>query len=77
MMILLKLVIVVAVVGLLRSLKWFRNLSREMDEAAYTSVRKIMRASEEYGYPPEAGPLFIVVVALILTLMLPLTPFFR
>ena len=77
MVIILKLLIVVAVVGLLRSLKWFRNMGRELDESAYASVKKLMRASEEYGYPPEAGPLFVVLMALLLTLMLPLTPFVR
>ena len=77
MIVLLKLLIVVAVVGLLRSLEWFKNMSHELDESAYASVKKLMRASEEYGYPPEAGPLFIVLMALFLTLMLPFTPFFR
>ena len=77
MIILLKVFIVVAVVGLLRSLAWFKNMSRELDEFAYGSIKKLMRASEESGYPPAAGPLFVVLMALFLTLMLPLTPFFR
>ena len=52
MIVFLKILIVVAVVGLLRSSVWFRSMSRELDESAYSSIKKLMSVSEEYGYPP-------------------------
>jgi hypothetical protein len=70
MLIGLKLLIVVAVVGLLRSCQWFRNIGRELDEAVYASIKRIMRASEESGFPPYAGPLLIILTALIFALSL-------
>jgi hypothetical protein len=51
MSVLLKLLIVVAVVSILRSSERFRSMSRDLDEAALDSLQKIMRASEECGYP--------------------------
>jgi hypothetical protein len=69
MMFLLKIVIVIAAVGLLHTFQWFKNIGRDVDEAAYASLKRIMLASEEYGYPPAAGPLLIVLTALLLTLL--------
>src|SRR5262245_25049485 len=57
--VLLKLLIVVAVVGLLRSSERFRSMSTELDEAALASLRKLMLATEESGYPRETIPLLI------------------
>ena len=59
MIVLLKLLIVVAVVGLLRSSEKFRRISQEFDEAALVSLQRLVRASEESGYPPETVPLLI------------------
>ena len=53
MVVFLKLLIIVAVVGLLRSSEKFKEMSRELDEAALVSLKRIMRATEESGYPPE------------------------
>jgi hypothetical protein len=59
MIVLLKILIVVAVVGVLRSSERFRAMSTELDEAALASLRKLMLATEECGYPRETIPLLI------------------
>lgn len=61
MIVLLKLLIVAAVVSVLRSSESFRRMSAELDEAAVVSLKKIMRATEESGYPPEVIPLLIAL----------------
>src|SRR5262249_53953617 len=73
MSILLKILIVAAVVGTLRSLRWFRDMSQDLDEAAYASIRKIMGASEECGSPPETIPLLMILTALMFTLSMAFT----
>jgi len=70
MAVLLKLLIVVAVVSILRSSQRFRTMSRELDEAALDSLQKIMRASEESGYPSELIPLMIALSALMFMAMM-------
>ena len=70
MFVLLKLLIVVAVVSILRSSERFRAMSQELDEAALDSLQKIMRASEESGYPAELIPLMIALSAVMFMAML-------
>ena len=70
MSVLLKLLIVVAVVSILRSSQKFRTMSRELDEAALDSLQKIMRASEESGYPSELVPLLIALSAVMFMAMM-------
>ena len=67
MVVLLKLLIVVAVVGILRSSEKFRTMSREFDEAAFVSLKRIMRATEESGYPPKT--ILLLIAMTVITLM--------
>ena len=73
MIILSKIFIVIAVVGLLRCSQTFRSMSRELDEQAYAALRRIMRATEESGYPPQLIPFLILMTALCFMLSLYLT----
>ncbi len=59
-----KLVIIAAVVGILRSFQSFRSMSRELDERAFTALKRIMHATEECGYPPQLVPLLMLLTAL-------------
>jgi hypothetical protein len=59
MIVLLKLLVVLCVVCVLRSSEKFRTMSRELDEAALVSLKRIICATEEAGYPPEIIPLLI------------------
>ena len=71
----LKILIAVSVVGLLRSSQTFRRMSAELDEAAYLSLMKIMRATEESGYQPETVPLLIILSTIaFMTMMAALNP---
>ena len=70
MNVLLKLLIVVAVVSILRSSQKFRTMSRELDQAALDSLQKIMRASEESGYPAELIPLMIALSTVMFMAMM-------
>jgi hypothetical protein len=62
-----KLLIIVAVVGLLRSSQTFREMSREADETALVSLKRIMRLTEEYGYPPET--IFLLIALSVIAFM--------
>ena len=64
MLVLTKIFIIVAAVGLLRSSPSFRAVSRELDERAFAALRQIMRATEESGYPAPLIPLMILLTAL-------------
>ena len=64
MLILTKLLIIVAAVGLLRSSPAIQNMSRDLDEQAFAALRRIMRATEECGYPAPLIPLLILLTAL-------------
>ena len=70
MSVVLKILIAVAVVGVLRSSQTFRRMSSEFDEAVFLSLRKIMRASEESGYQPETVPLLIVLSTIAFMMMM-------
>ena len=62
--ILTKVLIAVALMGLLRCSERFRSMSRELDEAVFAAIRRIMHATEEYGYPPEFFPILLLLTAL-------------
>jgi hypothetical protein len=40
-------------------------MSREFDESAAVSLKRMMRATEESGYPPETIPFLIVLTTVI------------
>jgi hypothetical protein len=63
-LILSKILIAVALVGLLRCSEKFRCMSRELDEQALAAMKKIMHATEEHGYPPHLIPLLMLLTAL-------------
>ena len=68
-----KLLIVAAVVGLLRSSARFQSMSRELDERAFAALRRIMNATEECGYPRELVPILMLLTALTFMLSMLLT----
>jgi len=68
-----KILLVVAVVGILRSSSRFRSMSRELDEQALTALKRIMRATEECGYPPVLIPLLMLLTALTFLLSISFT----
>ena len=64
MLILSKVLIIVAVVGLMRSSPAIRSMSRDLDEQAFAALRRIMRVTEERGWPPLLVPLLMLLTAL-------------
>ena len=64
MIILTKLLITISLVGLLRTSVRFQSMSRELDEHAFAALKRIMNASEEYGYPRELIPVLMLLTAL-------------
>ena len=62
--ILLKVLFIASAVGTLWSSTTFRNMSRELDNSALTSIRRMMNAAEESGFPPAIVPLLIILTAL-------------
>jgi hypothetical protein len=67
-LILCKILIAVSVVGLLRCSEGFRAMSREVDERALAALKRIMYATEEFGYPPQLVPLLMLLTALYFVL---------
>jgi hypothetical protein len=63
-LILSKILIAVALAGLLRCSVRFRRMSRELDEQVLTAIKKIMHVTEEHGYPPHLIPLLLLLTAL-------------
>ena len=63
-LILSKILIIVSVVSLLRCSEKFRSMSRELDEQAFTALRRIMHATEDRGYPPQLVPVLMLLTAL-------------
>ena len=64
MLVLSKLLIVVAIVGLLRCSASFRSMSRQLDEQAFAALRRMMSVTEDCGYPPQLIPLLILLIAI-------------
>jgi hypothetical protein len=62
-LILTKILIIVAAVGLFRSSPAIQTMSRDLDEQAFAALRRIMRATEECGYPAPLIPLLILLTA--------------
>jgi hypothetical protein len=58
-----KALIVFSVVGLLRCSGNFRRMSRELDEQVFKTVKRLMHATEESGYPPQLIPLLMLLTA--------------
>ena len=73
MLILAKLLIIAAVVGLLRSSPAVQGMSRELDEQAFAALKRIMRVTEECGYPAPLIPLLILLTALSFMLSMYIT----
>jgi hypothetical protein len=48
-------------------------MSRELDQQAFAALKRIMRATEESGYPPQLIPLLILLTALSFMLSLYVT----
>lgn len=63
MLILSKILISISLVGLLRCSSTFREKSREFDEQAFAALRRIMRVTEDSGYPPQLIPFLIILTA--------------
>jgi pyruvate/oxaloacetate carboxyltransferase len=77
-LILVKILIIVAAVGLLRSSPGIQSMSRDIDERAFAALRRIMRVTEDYGYPPLLVPLLMLLTALSFMLSMYVTaPFGR
>jgi hypothetical protein len=64
MLILSKLLMVAAIVGLLRCSASFRAMGRQLDEQAYAALRRLMSVTEDCGYPPQLIPLLILLIAI-------------
>ena len=64
MLILSKILIAIALVGLLRCSESFRRMGRELDEHVFAAMNRIMHATEEHGYPPHLIPLLMLLTAL-------------
>jgi hypothetical protein len=60
---LLKVLIIIAVVGIVRSFPRFRTMSRELDQDVYRALKRLMRATEEHGYPPQLIPFLLLLTA--------------
>ena len=72
-LILSKILIIVSVVSLLRCSEKFRSMSRELDEQAFTALRRIMHATEDRGYPPQLVPILMLLTALSFMLSMYIT----
>jgi len=63
-LILSKFLVAISLAGLLRCSGKFRSMGRELDEQAFTALRRIMDATEDCGYPPQVVPLLMLLTAL-------------
>jgi hypothetical protein len=48
-------------------------MSREFDEQAFAALKRVMRATEESGYPPQLIPILIFLTAISFMLSMFLT----
>jgi hypothetical protein len=72
-LVLTKILIIVAAVGLLRSSPTIQSMSRDLDERAFAALRRIMHITEECGYPATLIPLLILLTAFSFMLSMYLT----
>jgi hypothetical protein len=63
-LILCKMLVAVSLTGLLRCSRTFRIRSREFDEQTFAALRRVMRTTEDSGYPPDLVPFLILLTAL-------------
>ena len=68
-----KVLIIVAAVGLMRSTPAIQSMSRDLDEQAFAALRRIMRATEDCGYPPNLIPFLMLLTALSFMLSIYIT----
>ena len=61
---LLKVLFIASAVVTLWTLTWFRNMSRTLDQSTLNSIKRMMAAAEESGYPPVVVPLLIGLTTL-------------
>jgi hypothetical protein len=73
MILLAKVLIIISLVGILRTSSRFQSMSRELDEHAFAALKRIMNATEECGYPRELIPILMLLTALSFMLSLSLT----
>jgi hypothetical protein len=64
MLLLMKILLIASAVGTLWASPHYRAMSRRLDEAALGSIRQMMWAAEESGFPPILVPLLIGLTAL-------------
>ena len=68
-----ELLIVAGVVAILWSFPRFRTMSRELDESVLMALKRIMRVSEDHGYPPTFIPILMLLTAFSFMLSLYVT----
>jgi hypothetical protein len=68
-----KVLIIISLVGILRTSSRFQSMSRELDEHAFAALKRIMNATEECGYPRELIPILMLLTALSFMLSLYVT----
>jgi hypothetical protein len=73
MILLAKVLIIISLVGILRTSTRFQSMSRELDEHAFAALKRIMNATEECGYPRELVPILMLLTALSFMLSLYVT----
>jgi hypothetical protein len=69
-----KLLIAVCVAGILRTSRRFQSMSRELDDSAYSLLRRFMRTAEDSGFPPEIVPLLMLLSTMVFMLAMGITP---
>jgi hypothetical protein len=73
-----KILFLIGVVGLLRSVPQFRTMSRALDEDTLGVLKRVIRSAELNGYPPEFIPVLMLLAVLTWIVVTQLTgPFVR
>jgi hypothetical protein len=68
-----KILMVISLVGILRTSGRFQSMSRELDEKAFAALNRIMNATEECGYPRSLIPVLMLLTALTFMLSIYVT----
>jgi len=69
-----KLLLIASVVMLLKGHSRFEAMGRQLDETALLALQRMMRVSEDHGYPPAFIPIVTLVTALTFMLSMYITP---
>jgi len=69
-----KLLLIASVIMLLKTHSRFQTMGRQLDETALLALRRMMRVSEDHGYPPAFIPILTLVTALTFMLSMYVTP---